>query len=170
MLSVCTGSFLLERAGYREETYFTVSHAPAFDDDGQVAGIHAVCTEVTREVLAARRQRLLREVAAVGTRLGEETAARAVRVRGVVPPLDSPVVVGLSRSGNIASGGNGGTTVSDASGGTLYSPTDAAGNPIPIVVPCHRVLRSGGHLGGYGGGLPAKRLLLALESGEPPLL
>jgi methylated-DNA-[protein]-cysteine S-methyltransferase len=45
-----------------------------------------------------------------------------------------------------------------------------ATNPIPIVVPCHRVLRSGGHLGGYGGGLPAKRLLLALESGEPPLL
>lgn len=45
-----------------------------------------------------------------------------------------------------------------------------ATNPIPIVVPCHRVLRSGGHLGGYGGGLPAKRLLLALESGEAPLL
>jgi AraC family transcriptional regulator of adaptative response/methylated-DNA-[protein]-cysteine methyltransferase len=36
-------------------------------------------------------------------------------------------------------------------------------NPIPIVVPCHRVLRSGGGLGGYGGGLPAKRLLLELE-------
>ncbi len=48
--------------------------------------------------------------------------------------------------------------------------TAMATNPIPIVVPCHRVLRSGGHLGGYGGGLPAKRLLLALESGEPPLL
>ena len=48
--------------------------------------------------------------------------------------------------------------------------TAMATNPIPIVVPCHRVLRSGGHLGGYGGGLPAKRLLLALESGEPPPL
>jgi methylated-DNA-[protein]-cysteine S-methyltransferase len=48
--------------------------------------------------------------------------------------------------------------------------TAMATNPIPIVVPCHRVLRSGGHLGGYGGGLPAKRLLLALESGEAPLL
>ena len=42
---------LLERAGYREETYFTVSHAPAFGDDGRVAGMHAVCTEVTGEVL-----------------------------------------------------------------------------------------------------------------------
>jgi methylated-DNA-[protein]-cysteine S-methyltransferase len=36
-------------------------------------------------------------------------------------------------------------------------------NPIPIVVPCHRVLRSGGALGGYGGGLPMKEALLELE-------
>lgn len=36
-------------------------------------------------------------------------------------------------------------------------------NPIPIVIPCHRVLRSGGTLGGYGGGLDRKRHLLALE-------
>jgi methylated-DNA-[protein]-cysteine S-methyltransferase len=36
-------------------------------------------------------------------------------------------------------------------------------NPIPIVVPCHRVLRTGGALGGYGGGLPMKEALLQLE-------
>jgi methylated-DNA-[protein]-cysteine S-methyltransferase len=36
-------------------------------------------------------------------------------------------------------------------------------NPIPIVIPCHRVLRSGGSLGGYGGGLDRKRWLLELE-------
>jgi methylated-DNA-[protein]-cysteine S-methyltransferase len=38
-------------------------------------------------------------------------------------------------------------------------------NPIPIVVPCHRVLRSGGALGGYAGGLERKRFLLELEGG-----
>ena len=38
-------------------------------------------------------------------------------------------------------------------------------NPIPLVVPCHRVLRSGGALGGYGGGLPMKEGLLRLEGG-----
>lgn len=38
-----------------------------------------------------------------------------------------------------------------------------ANNPIPVVVPCHRVVRSDGSLGGYRGGLPAKRELLALE-------
>lgn len=36
-------------------------------------------------------------------------------------------------------------------------------NPIPILIPCHRVLASGGRIGGYGGGLPIKRLLLELE-------
>jgi methylated-DNA-[protein]-cysteine S-methyltransferase len=36
-------------------------------------------------------------------------------------------------------------------------------NPLPVVVPCHRVLRSGGGLGGYGGGLPMKEGLLRLE-------
>jgi methylated-DNA-[protein]-cysteine S-methyltransferase len=36
-------------------------------------------------------------------------------------------------------------------------------NPIPIIVPCHRVLRTGGALGGYGGGLPLKKELLKLE-------
>jgi methylated-DNA-[protein]-cysteine S-methyltransferase len=36
-------------------------------------------------------------------------------------------------------------------------------NPIPIVVPCHRVVRSGGGLGGYTGGLERKEYLLALE-------
>jgi methylated-DNA-[protein]-cysteine S-methyltransferase len=36
-------------------------------------------------------------------------------------------------------------------------------NPVAIIVPCHRVLRGDGSLGGYGGGLPAKEWLLRLE-------
>lgn len=40
-------------------------------------------------------------------------------------------------------------------------------NPLPIVVPCHRVVESGGGLGGFGGGLEAKRQLLALEGVLP---
>lgn len=42
--------------------------------------------------------------------------------------------------------------------------TACATNPLPVVVPCHRVLRSDGGLGGYLGGLDAKKLLLELES------
>lgn len=41
--------------------------------------------------------------------------------------------------------------------------TAMARNPVPIVVPCHRVLASGGGLGGYGGGLEMKKSLLRLE-------
>jgi len=40
-------------------------------------------------------------------------------------------------------------------------------NPVPIVVPCHRVLRSGGGLGGYTGGLAIKERLLTLEGVLP---
>ena len=36
-------------------------------------------------------------------------------------------------------------------------------NPLPIVVPCHRVIGKNGSLTGFGGGLPAKRALLELE-------
>jgi methylated-DNA-[protein]-cysteine S-methyltransferase len=43
-------------------------------------------------------------------------------------------------------------------------------NPIPIVIPCHRVLRTGGALGGYGGGLDRKRFLLELEGALTPRL
>jgi methylated-DNA-[protein]-cysteine S-methyltransferase len=43
-------------------------------------------------------------------------------------------------------------------------------NPIPIVIPCHRVLHAGGGLGGYGGGLERKRWLLELEGAIPATL
>jgi methylated-DNA-[protein]-cysteine S-methyltransferase len=50
--------------------------------------------------------------------------------------------------------------------------TRAAGNalganPMPVVVPCHRVVRTGGGLGGYGGGLERKEFLLRLEGAQP---
>jgi len=43
-------------------------------------------------------------------------------------------------------------------------------NPIPIVIPCHRVIGSNGKLTGYGGGLPIKEKLLALERHQLRLL
>jgi methylated-DNA-[protein]-cysteine S-methyltransferase len=39
-------------------------------------------------------------------------------------------------------------------------------NPIPIVIPCHRVIGANGTLTGFGGGLPMKRRLLDLERGQ----
>jgi methylated-DNA-[protein]-cysteine S-methyltransferase len=43
-------------------------------------------------------------------------------------------------------------------------------NPLPIVVPCHRVIGANGSLTGYGGGLDIKQHLLALECGTPLLI
>ena len=43
-------------------------------------------------------------------------------------------------------------------------------NPIPIIVPCHRVIGSDGSLTGFGGGMENKRKLLELEKGQRTLL
>ncbi|TME59306.1 MAG: MGMT family protein [Chloroflexi bacterium] len=63
-------------------------------------------------------------------------------------------------STNISARKAGNEQASRAAGGALGA------NPIPIVVPCHRVIATDGSLGGYAGGLPAKRRLLTLERGE----
>jgi methylated-DNA-[protein]-cysteine S-methyltransferase len=42
-------------------------------------------------------------------------------------------------------------------------------NPVPIFIPCHRVVAHDGHLGGFSGGISIKKSLLALESGQPSL-
>ena len=68
--------------------------------------------------------------------------------------------------------GQTGTYASVAGGAGNASAVRAAGtalgrNPIPIVVPCHRVLRTGGALGGYTGGVEKKERLLALEGARP---
>jgi methylated-DNA-[protein]-cysteine S-methyltransferase len=43
-------------------------------------------------------------------------------------------------------------------------------NPIPVIVPCHRVIGSNGSLTGFGGGLPTKKWLLAHEGVSTPAL
>ncbi len=46
--------------------------------------------------------------------------------------------------------------------------TAVGANPVPVLVPCHRVIEGSGGLGGFGGGLQAKRELLALERARLP--
>jgi methylated-DNA-[protein]-cysteine S-methyltransferase len=43
-------------------------------------------------------------------------------------------------------------------------------NPIPLIIPCHRVIGSNGTLVGFGGGIETKRKLLALEAGQRRLI
>ncbi|MFN3600129.1 MAG: methylated-DNA--[protein]-cysteine S-methyltransferase [Dietzia sp.] len=55
-------------------------------------------------------------------------------------------------------------TALDKPGAVRAVGSACATNPLPLVWPCHRILRSDGGLGGYRGGLEAKRRLLAMES------
>jgi methylated-DNA-[protein]-cysteine S-methyltransferase len=57
-------------------------------------------------------------------------------------------------------------TQAGSPGGSRAAGNALGANPLPIVVPCHRVLHSSGGLGGYTGGLDRKRALLAVESGQ----
>jgi signal transduction histidine kinase len=84
----------IERAGYREEAYFSVSHAAAENDAGEVEGMLAVCTEVTGQVLGTRRQRLLRElgVQASEARSVAATCGEVARAVGG-HPLDVPFLL-----------------------------------------------------------------------------
>ncbi|MEV7786761.1 methylated-DNA--[protein]-cysteine S-methyltransferase [Streptomyces sp. NPDC088106] len=52
-------------------------------------------------------------------------------------------------------------------GGAQAVGTAMGANPLPVVVPCHRVVERDGGIGGFGGGLETKRRLLALEGVLP---
>src|SRR5581483_1491486 len=54
---------MMDRHGYREETYFTFSYSPLPDDDGNVGGLFCAVTEETDRVLGERRLALLRKLA-----------------------------------------------------------------------------------------------------------
>lgn len=85
---------VLERSGYREESYFSVSHAPAEDDAGRIVGMLAVCSEVTQQILGERRLRLLRDLASKSSEMRSvEATCRDVMAAIAAHPLDVPFAV-----------------------------------------------------------------------------
>jgi methylated-DNA-[protein]-cysteine S-methyltransferase len=101
------------------------------------------------------------------------------RLREFDLPLDWQLSTGFRRRAlraidRIPYGGTRSYTQIAASAGNVRAVraagTACGSNPLPIVVPCHRVLRSGGALGGYGGGLSMKEALLQFEGANwnPP--
>ncbi len=92
-------------------------------------------------------------------------------------PLDWSLISGFNRQvlRELASGVPYGTVVGYGDlagrvgqpGGAQAVGVAMGANPLPVVVPCHRVVESGGGLGGFGGGLETKRKLLALEGVLP---
>lgn len=94
---------LLERSGYPEEAYFSVSHAPVRDDDGATVGVLTVCSEVTDQVVGERRLRLLRDLAlptAGGPANVDQTCAQLCEVIAE-HPLDVPFAAVYLREGSM---------------------------------------------------------------------
>ena len=96
---------------------------------------------------------------------------------GFTVPVDLQLAHGFQRAvlealGTIGYGSTAGyAAVAEAAGSPRAARavgTACARNPVPILVPCHRVTRSDGSLGGYIAGPAAKRLLLDLESRPAP--
>lgn len=128
-------------------------------------------------VLAALAERISPRILAAPDRL--QAAAAQIREyfagtrRTFDLPLDLRLAAGFRRSvvEHLADIGYGSTATYAAVAALAGSPgavravgTACALNPLPVVVPCHRVVRSDGSTGGYRGGPDAKRLLLNLET------
>ncbi|MEU4379997.1 ATP-binding protein [Micromonospora echinofusca] len=92
---------LLDRAGYREEAYFSVSHAPARDDEGRTVGVLTVCSEVTEQVVGERRLRLLRDLSVGGDGRTVDVESTCVRLAEAIGghPLDVPFAAIYLRDG-----------------------------------------------------------------------
>jgi methylated-DNA-[protein]-cysteine S-methyltransferase len=101
----------------------------------------------------------------------------AGELRDFALPLDWSLITGFNRQvlRELASGVPYGTVVGYGDLARRVGQPGAAqavgvamgSNPLPVVVPCHRVVESDGGIGGFGGGLETKRKLLALEGVLP---
>ncbi|GAA3370076.1 methylated-DNA--[protein]-cysteine S-methyltransferase [Streptomyces sannanensis] len=155
----------------------------AATDKGLVYVVFHADDRVRDRALAALTARLGAEpVPASGTgRLAEPirqlAAYFAGRLREFTLPLDWSLISGFNREvlRELATGVPYGTVVGYGELAQRVGRPGAAqavgaamgSNPLPVVVPCHRVVESGGGLGGFGGGPETKRKLLALEGVLP---
>jgi methylated-DNA-[protein]-cysteine S-methyltransferase len=118
------------------------------DRHGRVQAGDGLAARAAREIHEYLRGS--RRILEVGIDLSGETPFR----RAVLTRLTEVPFGALTSYGELASElGTGPRAVGQAVGS----------NPVPVLVPCHRVVAADGTLGGYGGGLERKRLLLGLE-------
>ena len=137
----------------------------AYASEGHDDVLQALATRISPRILNAPKR-----LDAVAGELDEYFAGRR---RAFDLPLDFSLASGfrlavLSRLPDIAYGHTASYTDVAAAAGSPRAVravgTACAHNPLPVVVPCHRVVRSDGTAGQYLGGAAAKRLLLNLEA------
>jgi signal transduction histidine kinase len=126
---------LMERSGYREEAYFSVSHAPAEDDEGQIAGMLAVCSEVTQQVLGERRLRLLRDLASrAGESRSVEKTCQDIAAAIAEHPLDVPFALVYLRNPDGTLSPRGAVGVSEDAGREALWPLQRASSGEAVLV------------------------------------
>lgn len=138
----------------------------AFDGEGQDAVLHDLADRVSPRILRAPGRldapaRQLEEYFA-GTRRNFDIPVDlrlAVGFRRTVLDHLRSIPYGRTESYTMVAAASGSPAAVRAVG------TACARNPVPLFVPCHRVVRGDGVIGQYRGGTEAKRLLLALEAG-----
>ncbi|GGQ59618.1 methylated-DNA--[protein]-cysteine S-methyltransferase [Streptomyces pilosus] len=158
--------------------------------EGLVNVVFHATDEVRDRALERLASRLGGEPAELGSATAEEPTAavlaEAVRQveeylaggrRSFELPLDWSLISGFNREvlRELAAGVPFGTVVGYGDlagrvgqpGGAQAVGTAMGANPLPVVVPCHRVVERDGGIGGFGGGLETKRRLLALEGVLP---
>lgn len=133
----------LDRNGYLEETFFTASFSPIFDDHGQVAGLFHPVTELTEQSLMERRLRVLQSIA--DTTREVRTVEQAIR-RVVMAISQNPLDVPFALFYGPADGH--GQTLLRASGGIDQAPPEAVPERINLqakdsIWPVAEVLDSG---------------------------
>jgi len=140
----------------------------AYADEPIDSVLADVAARVSPRILRApaRTDETRRELDAyfAGTRRSFDVAVDWSLVRGFAADVlrqTARIPFGAVRSYGQVAASAGSPRAYRAAGNALRS------NPIPIVVPCHRVLHADGGLGGYSGGLDRKRYLLALEGTLP---
>ncbi len=137
----------------------------AYASEGHDAVLQVLADRISPRILSAPAR-----LEAAARELGEYFAGRR---RQFDLPLDLRLSAGFRRTvlRHLADIGYGHTASYAAVARLAGSPrairavgTACAANPLPVVVPCHRVVRSAGSMGGYLGGPDAKRTLLSLEA------
>jgi AraC family transcriptional regulator of adaptative response/methylated-DNA-[protein]-cysteine methyltransferase len=142
------GICMLEFAGLRSDEQ-TEALTRVFDVD-VVEGAHPFLDQLRDELaeyFAGRRREFAVPLVIRGTAFQEKVWRELLRI----PYGETRSYADVARA--VSGSANGSRAVGSANGR----------NRIAIVIPCHRVVNAGGNLGGYGGGLERKRLLLDLE-------
>ena len=115
--------FLVDRNGYLEECYFTLSHSPILDETGSVGGIFMAVTETTKHVLSERRLSTLSELAAQTAGLTTVEAACSASIAVLAKNPEDPLFV-LLYSVDPATGQASLTVSTGLTPGTALSPLE----------------------------------------------